>query len=895
MLDGMKRRLLVGLCAIIILIILTPTASATTYVQTTYTDFIQGNGDGNIVFTRESDGEISLSRQVGTAVGGFRLVGQLPGQNWSISITAARGCLYLAALGDTHVYWTHIAEDGSIGDWYASDPMPYPLMYRPGIAVIGDRVFVIGIPELAIAMQCRLAPDGAIVGQWSIPDSHVGARGLLGTSSGRLYCGSYGRVSETDIDADGGLNGWFDAIDGCSGPGSIHLLNNGLYVIQGSPLQAVDYGRLGDDGTAPLVSEVFADPYRTSYLPATISAGGCLLGFGGEKSRMVYMNGVLSELGIDGTPQNRRNAPPLRISLKNAAAAYWQGYAYVAGGLNPSQSSTPRETWTTDVYAAKLVEDGTPEPWVETTSMPAAVTQLRAIGSDSHLYAIGGTLDAGVSTTVRRAPVLPGGALGTWDDTVPLPEPRFLHAAVRDQETIYVSGGMTRVGGSDVSEQAVWRTTIGTDGSLSPWETLGPLPEPTWGHAMFIRDRYLYCVYAGGQAWKYPPDPPIYSAPILADGSIGDWTMVATVGRSMIYGGTAAATESRLYVYDSNRGVRSAAFVPGGLLGEWRQEAPLPYGINAPLMLARADSVYVVAGWQAFSRLEALYPDVYGFDIVGASYRGTLDAEGRITAWQMLPGTPMGPQYRSSATVIGDSMYILGGAYRYNSDYGPTTNKVFFSRLHTSDTPLPTVSGGRYVGMFRLEQDEPMVSLHWSGAFGEGSGAEVRWRTATEADPTFSPWSEFSAANQIPIGRTASCLQYEVSLTSADGNPAAVDSIRLVTDTAPPQIAINPTPSILWRPNGRLIPVIVNGSATDTESGVASVSFTITDEYGRPCEQVTDFGQTVRLEASRKGNDRDGRVYTVTVRAADYAGNEATAAASIVCPHNPASVESPRR
>ncbi len=43
------------------------------------------------------------------------------------------------------------------------------------------------------------------------------------------------------------------------------------------------------------------------------------------------------------------------------------------------------------------------------------------------------------------------------------------------------------------------------------------------------------------------------------------------------------------------------------------------------------------------------------------------------------------------------------------------------------------------------------------------------------------------------------------------------------------------------------------------------------------------------------GNDRDGRVYTVTVRAADHAGNDATATASIVCPHDLASIGNPRR
>ena len=55
-------------------------------------------------------------------------------------------------------------------------------------------------------------------------------------------------------------------------------------------------------------------------------------------------------------------------------------------------------------------------------------------------------------------------------------------------------------------------------------------------------------------------------------------------------------------------------------------------------------------------------------------------------------------------------------------------------------------------------------------------------------------------------------------------------------------------------------------------SGLANVTFHVQDKYGEVQPTLTDFGQTIMLQASRKGYDREGRWYKVTVTAADVAG-----------------------
>jgi type 1 fimbria pilin len=92
-----------------------------------------------------------------------------------------------------------------------------------------------------------------------------------------------------------------------------------------------------------------------------------------------------------------------------------------------------------------------------------------------------------------------------------------------------------------------------------------------------------------------------------------------------------------------------------------------------------------------------------------------------------------------------------------------------------------------------------------------------------------------------------------------------------------------------------MIPVTLSGTITDAASGVdaGSVTFSVQDEYGavQPSGAVAvgaggQYSFTISLQASRRDTDRDGRRYTVTIRATDKAGNVATASAIVVVPHD---------
>jgi len=114
-------------------------------------------------------------------------------------------------------------------------------------------------------------------------------------------------------------------------------------------------------------------------------------------------------------------------------------------------------------------------------------------------------------------------------------------------------------------------------------------------------------------------------------------------------------------------------------------------------------------------------------------------------------------------------------------------------------------------------------------------------------------------------------------------------------DTTPPDITLSVAPRVLWPPNGRMAPVTISGTITDTGSGVNanSAAYVILDEYGEvhPRGAIAlgprgNYSLTVLLRASRRGTDLDGRHYTVIVRARDSAGNIGSKKSTVLVPHN---------
>jgi hypothetical protein len=131
--------------------------------------------------------------------------------------------------------------------------------------------------------------------------------------------------------------------------------------------------------------------------------------------------------------------------------------------------------------------------------------------------------------------------------------------------------------------------------------------------------------------------------------------------------------------------------------------------------------------------------------------------------------------------------------------------------------------------------------------------------------------------------------------TDRAGNVETPQSITVKIDKTAPDITLSATPSAIWPANGRTVAVEIGGTGADAVSGLATISYVVTDEYGTslgiPARALgggntATWTEMLDVEARRDGSDRDGRLYRVTATITDAAGHTSTASADIVILHD---------
>ncbi|HEX8558193.1 MAG TPA: family 10 glycosylhydrolase [Pyrinomonadaceae bacterium] len=128
----------------------------------------------------------------------------------------------------------------------------------------------------------------------------------------------------------------------------------------------------------------------------------------------------------------------------------------------------------------------------------------------------------------------------------------------------------------------------------------------------------------------------------------------------------------------------------------------------------------------------------------------------------------------------------------------------------------------------------------------------------------------------------------------AAGAAEAAQSLVVRIDKTAPALSLGATPDRIWPANNQPFEVSLAGAGTDAVSGLASVSYVVTDEYGAalsiPARALSGasaaWAEALTVEATRRGDDRDGRLYRVTATLTDQAGNTSTAVANVVVPHD---------
>lgn len=116
-------------------------------------------------------------------------------------------------------------------------------------------------------------------------------------------------------------------------------------------------------------------------------------------------------------------------------------------------------------------------------------------------------------------------------------------------------------------------------------------------------------------------------------------------------------------------------------------------------------------------------------------------------------------------------------------------------------------------------------------------------------------------------------------ITSEDDSPSDVPEIPPVTLEEP---SISASPSVLWPPNSKMNEVNISVDSP----GAESVEIEIIDEYGTFSQTAYGNNLSIKLEAWRKGNDKDGRIYKINVKAISASGETKSTTTSVVVPHD---------
>ncbi len=134
----------------------------------------------------------------------------------------------------------------------------------------------------------------------------------------------------------------------------------------------------------------------------------------------------------------------------------------------------------------------------------------------------------------------------------------------------------------------------------------------------------------------------------------------------------------------------------------------------------------------------------------------------------------------------------------------------------------------------------------------------------------------------------------EVKVTDTATNSSTCSTTITVVDTTPPVIeSVKATPNVLWPPNHKMITVRVQAHVTDTCGPATWKIIGVTSNESADAKgsghTATDWqitaDHTLKLRAERSGKGT-GRVYTITIQAADYSGNTARGTITVSVPHD---------
>lgn len=210
----------------------------------------------------------------------------------------------------------------------------------------------------------------------------------------------------------------------------------------------------------------------------------------------------------------------------------------------------------------------------------------------------------------------------------------------------------------------------------------------------------------------------------------------------------------------------------------------------------------------------------------------------------------------------------------------------------SSDSPVvcgSTETLGTFV-VFAADPTPPVITPQVDGPLGDNGwyvgDVTVTWSVVEpqSASSVVTSGCEETSINADTKGTTLTC-------TAASDGGTASESVSVKRDATPPEITCLPTPSSLWPPTGKLVPVTVGVNVTDETSGPDGFLLTrAATSLGDLAHDVVDFDVGAPdvaglLRAKRPGTASE-RNYSLGYVSRDFAGNTSGCVATVAVPHD---------
>jgi hypothetical protein len=315
---------------------------------------------------------------------------------------------------------------------------------------------------------------------------------------------------------------------------------------------------------------------------ATASGAGGAGGDGGAGGAPCEAGSHPGPNGCESTLASWSDGPPLAEKRDHHATFVAESdagaFLYVLGGVRDMN------TLLSSAEAAPLGADGSVGAWAPATTLPETMAGHMVAVVDRTVIVTGGyRAGPSLSNKTEYAEIGADGRIGLWADGPTLAATRFHHAMIAVKGSLYVAGGLT---GNNTDNTTLVERSVVSAGSVGAWSQLTPLPQKRSHHSLATDGTALFVTagLTGDPAGVHTDFKDVLRAPILEDGTIGDW---ATVGQLPATLGTHASFVHLGYLYvaggvESNLvntpRVRRAQIGAEGKLGVWEDVAEMPIG-----------------------------------------------------------------------------------------------------------------------------------------------------------------------------------------------------------------------------------------------------------------------------------------------------------------------------